>query len=687
MRTPIIRHWAILFFLAFATVAPAAIRTPEAASTIALKPFTGSSTASRKAPAAGEMKLRQTVLQADGTLPAFYIFEPTATRGFVVVSADDRTEDILCYSTEGTLDEQHMNPSMRWWLRRFQKQISQLPPDAPSQAPAANTYTPVAPLLGSIAWDQETPYNNQCPMSVYYPTERCLTGCVATASAQIMKYWEWPERPTGSHAYEYVEYRSYTSQTGRTCSEALNFDTITFDWANMRPTYGYSGSYTRAEGDAVATLMHACGVACDMQYGSNTSGGSGAWTDDMGYAFQTYFGYKPVTFAITASRSSYVSGKGPVANINCLWNLTQPQLLDSIYADLLAGRPVLMGGEDEQEGGHEFVCDGIDANGRLHINWGWAGECNCYTAINTMRPGNENYYFSDMLDVILHIEPSHITADTVWATGIEVTPETCSLDINQTAQLRATVLPENVTDKTLRWSSSAPSVASVTQDGRVTALSQGTAYIIATSTDGGFADTCICTVSERTCIFVSDTILASDLAADQPVYAAFSDLQKPSGAVYAGLTALSAYGSIQMRAYNANKATAAIYTTRSGGTLYSVEIDWDSHTGATSSLQIYGQDSPFADGNAVYATRPIGSIARHQTSHILGSTCEHLGLMSNGGVSLLNRIVITWQQTAPEPTTLQSEQAGAQACKIIRNGQVLILRDGRTYDLLGREIR
>lgn len=677
------RFTTSILFLTVSIIIMGAIRTPEEASRIAASAFINSVSNLHKAPSEQEMRLRQTVLKTDSITPAFYIFERNHESGFAVVSADDRTEQILCYSTEGTLDEETMNPSMRWWLRRFQKEISVLPEDIQgTAAPAADSYTAVEPLLGSIAWDQVSPYNDQCPMSVYYPTERCLTGCVATASAQIMKYWQWPLGPTGSHSYTYTEYRSYTSQSGRTCTDALDFDTIRFDWANMLDQYGYS--YSAEQGQAVAALMHACGVACNMQYGSETSGGSGAWTDDMGEAFHTYFGYKPGVYATTATQSSYTRSKGPVANVTCAWGLSQQQLLDSIYADLLAGRPVLMGGEDDQEGGHEFVCDGIDARGRLHINWGWSGECNCYTTISSLRPTGENIYFADEIDAMLHLEPAQM--DTVWATSIEVTPSTCTLNINQTTTLKANVLPQNATISTYEWTSTNPNVASVDTRGSVMGVSQGTAYIIARSTDGGFTDSCLVNVSNRICVTMIDTIYASDLSATTTDYALFANVEKTSGAVYAGNTAQASSRAIQMRTYRDDKNIAGIYTTTSGGRLKSVEIEWESHSGNGCSLLIYTPANAYTNCGEVHADSFTGRIGRNETIYQFEGDYPHIGLMSDGGTSLINHIIITWEQVMPEPSSVLNYQAEQKAIKIIHNGQILIQRNGKMYDLLGREM-
>ncbi len=402
-----------LFFICVTSVLPvllADIRTPEQAAAIASSQLREAATSDQnKMPAANqEMRLfrtlykvdleldgnipapqnapaRRTHIDNDETEPALYMFNDDAD-GFVVVSADTRAADVLAYSVTGTLTDDDLAPGFMWLMEYFVEEISSLTDDDDAMSvtsrKAPQTVTPIEPLLGTIAWGQSTPYNNSCPIDNYDNT-RCVTGCVATAAAQIMRYWKWPVSGTGSHSYQWTNQLNSTKKT-----LTLNFASITFDWDNMLPSY--KGSYTTAQANAVARLMYACGVSVDMNYGGNSTAGSGAVTEDMATAMTTYFGYQ------------YVGNLGSSYNNidnNSIYSgsTTYAQAYSEYFNDDLEnGRPILMSGKSAG-GGHAFVCDGRDAGGYFHINWGWTGSSNCYTPLTAIRPGypkHNDLYFS-----------------------------------------------------------------------------------------------------------------------------------------------------------------------------------------------------------------------------------------------------------------------------------------------------
>ena len=168
---------------------------------------------------------------------AFYVFNAVDDGGFVIVSADDRTREILAYSERGNLDLEHMPENMKWWLDSYARQIAAL---GTSQNPTANNSSnrgqraAIAPLI-SAKWSQDAPYNSMCPdinyvdydENGYDANNRCLTGCVATAMAQLMYYWKWPETCPALDGYE---------TSGHTI-KAL--PATTFKWDDMRDFYSY----------------------------------------------------------------------------------------------------------------------------------------------------------------------------------------------------------------------------------------------------------------------------------------------------------------------------------------------------------------------------------------------------------------------------------------------------------------
>ena len=396
-------------------------RTAEEAASIAAS-FVNDRPALRKmhkAPqTAASMRLAHTRQKTSSQDNAFYVFNRADNAGFIIVSADDRTnDDILGYSDGGVdFDMETINPHLRWWLERYEEEISSIQDNDPAvaQPRKALQVSVIAPLLKNqqgveITWYQEEPYSNLCPMDQRDNT-RSLTGCVATAASQVMYKWRHPAQGTGSHSYTWYDCMNNNCTSYKTQTLSLNFANTTFDWDNMLPSYE-GKSYTDAQANAVATLMYNAGVACNMQYGGDANSGSGAWTDDMAYGLKTYFGYKFEKFITMYSKDGYKTAKGTtVANVTAEYSVTTDQITTYFNADLEAGRPIVMGGESTNDGGHEFVCDGRDANNKFHINWGWEGSSNGYFKITSLRPSGYGS-FSNHIDAIIGLEPNNVAAE------------------------------------------------------------------------------------------------------------------------------------------------------------------------------------------------------------------------------------------------------------------------------------
>lgn len=443
--------------------------------------------ARRQSPAtAGDMRLAYTGTVKGQTAPAYYVFNQSEKQGAVFVSADTRALPVLGYTDKGGFDYASANPSLRWWLGRYERQLAAASAASEAMTPAAaQEYVPVAPLLGKIEYDQEKPYSNLCPLD---GTQRSLTGCVATATAQVMRMWRYPSQGTGSHSYT-------SNQLKKTVSADFN---VPYDWDNMLESY--SGSYNTAQAKAVATLMFHCGVACDMDYSYDE--GSGAFTDDMAAGLVNYFGYNVDRFATQLSQRDYGAAHFSPAE----YSVKTPQMLSYIYDDLEQGRPVILGGNDTYgEGGHEFVCDGRDSSGKLHINWGWSGDGNGYFAITALD--YQGYEFSSDLDAVFGLEPAQ--KEYIPVESLSVTPVSLTLRINERQTLTATVLPVNSSVRIASWTSSDPAVATVS-GGAVKGVSPGTAVITATA-DGQQAEAVV-TVTEES-VPSRDFILVTDAEA------------------------------------------------------------------------------------------------------------------------------------------------------------------------------
>lgn len=321
----------------------------------------------------------------------FYIFNVGDDNGFVIAGGDEAAKEILGYSDRGSFDYDKAPDNFKWWLSQYTAQIAHA--EAPSsealaasaayRAKAATTRQDIGPLV-QTEWHQNYPYNSQIPIGDG-SGQHYVTGCVATAMAQVMKYWSSPTHGTGSYSDD---------------NYSVDFENTTYDWSHMRNTYTYNQSgdpqFTEEEARAVGTLMYHAGVSVRMDYGIDASSAFGS---DVGPALAKYFGYDQT---VRQESRTYYTDEG--------WE-------DLIYDELLALRPVLYSGTTPSGTGHEFVCDGYDATlGMFHINWGWGGYCNNYftlSGINALKPdgtgtggGGADEAYTDNQEVTVNVIPN-----------------------------------------------------------------------------------------------------------------------------------------------------------------------------------------------------------------------------------------------------------------------------------------
>lgn len=304
------------------------------------------------------------VKSVSGEVPAYYVFPNGEGKGFTVVSGDDRLPEVVGYSDKGTYDEENLPSNYVGFMKAYEEMVGQLDNGdsrasasiAEAKALRSSGYQQptVAPLLGSIQWDQIIPYNKMCPM--YNSTDRSVTGCVATAMAQVMMYYQYP-KTLQADIPAYVTRTKYLSIPQINKGES-------YDWNNMLPQYAsYEPlNYTDAQAAAVAKLLYHCGVACEMDYGPS----SGANVTPA--ILSTYFGYDSDLMQ-DLNRDVFTLAE---------WS----QIMDK---ELTAKRPILYSGQSS-DGGHEFVCDGTDGNGLYHINWGWGGYQDGYFDVTILNP-------------------------------------------------------------------------------------------------------------------------------------------------------------------------------------------------------------------------------------------------------------------------------------------------------------
>ena len=300
---------------------------------------------------------------------SYYVFPNANSKGFTIVSGDDRLPEIVGYSSQGSYDENNLPEGFISFMKAYQnlynkvnlgdaealKNLAEIKAWRNKKNASAASTSVVAPLLGNIEWDQTSPYNNMCPK--YDSVHVAATGCVATAMAQVMAYYKYPKQLKAD----------IPGYVNRWNGIPMEIPTITreegiYDWDNMLPKYNKEANATQQQKDAVAKLMYHCGAAVRMSYGPE----SGAAVSSSKLA--KYFGYD-ADLMMDLSRSSFTLDK---------WM----QIIDT---ELAAGRPVLYGGQSS-ENGHQFICDGKDENGLYHINWGWSGNQNAYFDLSILNP-------------------------------------------------------------------------------------------------------------------------------------------------------------------------------------------------------------------------------------------------------------------------------------------------------------
>ena len=294
-----------------------------------------------------------------------YIFNTTSNQGYVIVSGDDRTTQILGYCDSGSFDPDKVPANMKAWLENYEREIQSLDMlgitgNLNAPRPTRNS---ISPLITSH-WDQGAPYWEQCPQFMDINEngdtvgELAYTGCVATSMAQIMNYYKFPMACTKTIP-SYVVTFYWQEDYGAFDTDPL--EPIFFDWDNMRDNY--TGAESKAERDAVAWLMLYAGCAAHMQYGVNASSTSDPYIPT---ALNDYFNYD----AKLVYRSDY----------------DQADWEEMIYQELAAGRPMIYNGRAGTGGGHSFVCDGYAYGDLFHINWGWGGLGDGYFVLSVLNP-------------------------------------------------------------------------------------------------------------------------------------------------------------------------------------------------------------------------------------------------------------------------------------------------------------
>ena len=323
----------------------------------------------------------------------YYVFNVSNGEGFVIVAGDDRVKPILAYSTRGKFDPNDLADGFQFTLDGFREEIQYVREHNLSATPDitaewrrvsetgslnrdGSTRTVVEPLCQTI-WNQNYPFNSQCPEDPDGNGGHVYAGCVATAMAQVMKFHDWPDHGTGSHSYHP---QGYAQQNANFAETEYHFELMPL---------ALDSTSTEEEIFYIAQFQHHCGIAVNMQYSPD---GSGAYSDDVPPALRNYFRYNCDNHV---SNYNFWPGMG---YSNEEWgNMLKNGGLDE-------GLPLYYSGSDESgAGGHAFVCDGYDENDYFHFNWGWSGRDDAWCPIGALN--TTKYAFNMMNGFTGHIIP------------------------------------------------------------------------------------------------------------------------------------------------------------------------------------------------------------------------------------------------------------------------------------------
>ena len=341
-----------------------------------------------------DIQLNLVSVAANRNATDYYVFNVSNGEGFVIVAGDDRVKPILAYSTTGSFDPNNMSEGFQFTLDGFCEEIQYVrehnltaTPDIVAEWRSVNekgslnrggqTRTVVGPLCQTL-WNQNFPWNSQCPEDPEGSGGHVYAGCVATAMGMVMKFWEWPAQGVGSHSYHPDGY----------AQQSANFGETEYHFELMPNTL--DSTSTEEEYFEIAQLLHHLGISVDMMYSGS---GSGAYSDAVPSALRSYFRY---------NCNDHVTNYG---NWWPGWGYTNEEwaqmLKDGGLDELL---PLYYSGQDDSgAGGHAYVCDGYDENDYFHFNWGWSGRDNAWCpigALNTTR-----YAFNQMNGFTGHIIP------------------------------------------------------------------------------------------------------------------------------------------------------------------------------------------------------------------------------------------------------------------------------------------
>lgn len=635
----------------------------------------------------------------------YYVYENANGEGWVMVAANDVVSPILAYSNTGTFRTDNQPVNVRTWLGKYDKFITKIEADGAAQdeevaaewsalkkgVRKAKGDAIVGPLV-KTTWDQDDPYWTLTPNGSG-SIGKAYTGCVATAMAQVMNYWQWPKQGTGSHTYQPImqlddDGDGYPDRDTIIYPGYLtaNFDETTYDWDNMLNKY--TSSATNDQKNAVATLMFHCGVSVEMMYGDDNYGGSGAYTGNYGdwtdptcaqNAFPTYFGYKKDGLV------SYMRDGFSYEGTTYYEKWTDEEWTAMVKEELDKKHPIMYGGAGDK-GGHSFICDGYDDSNYFHFNWGWSGQNDGYYKLSSLKPGSGGaggggYDFSQDQDVIIGIVPDKEWPEVIVTWSVAGSTNQVTYHEND-----ALVLP------------SAPTC----EDGKVFV-----GWTMQSSVDGSkptdlFTSAAGKTVSEAVTYYAvfadkeegsstpsevaSVTFKTSDSDSNQAVTNISSIVSQSTGIassectkVYQGkegakLGASKTAGSMTLTLSSTYTVSKVVVNASQFGT------DTGKLTVTAGSTQL-GSKSPVSNLEFVAGT-PVETNTITIATSSKRAYVQSISVVAGGGVSYSNYSI-----TCSGETAIDNNVVAPKAIKVLENGQIVIILGDQKYTIFGQKIQ
>ncbi len=331
----------------------------------------------------GQLDIRGTQTEFYQGEAAYYVLS-FANGGWIVVASDDAVIPVVAYSLEGMYSRDDQPPQFVAWMEGYAQQIdwgrannleateevkslwARLSTTDPATLNIYSESRDIEPMLTST-WNQGSPYNFLCPADPAGSGGHVYSGCVATAMAQVLYYYRWPETGTGEHCYNPSGYPQ----------QCADFANTNYFWNEMVNSTG-------SKDTAMALIQWHCGIAVDMMYGA---GGSGAYSQDAAAALRNYFKYHPNTTFVDKE------------------NYTEEQWATMLRDNIDAGCPMYYHGFGS--GGHAFNVDGYQGTDYFHFNWGWSGSYNGYFYLTNLNPGGSN--FTNGQGAIVNIYPDTLS--------------------------------------------------------------------------------------------------------------------------------------------------------------------------------------------------------------------------------------------------------------------------------------